>query len=153
MKAQPAMNNPSMPKNHWYIGCASSRLDREPRAVLLLGEPLVLYRDREGKPHALEDRCCHRGVQLSLGTLTPEGCLACRYHGWQYDGSGRCVHVPSLPAGTPVPEGFRVRSFACVEQDHYVWVWMGDGAPNEGEQWRINFSRVEWQIATIASLS
>ena len=39
------------------------------------------------------------------------------------------MHVPSLPAGTPVPEGFRVRSFACVEQDHYVWVWMGDGAP------------------------
>lgn len=120
-----------MLQDHWYIACASSQLDNEPRAVTLLDEPIVVYRNREGQPCALEDRCCHRGVQLSLGTLTAEGCIACRYHGWQYDGTGRCVHVPSLCAGTPVPQGFRVRSFPCVEQDHYVWVWMGASEPTE----------------------
>lgn len=120
----------SMLKNYWYVGCASSQLDNEPRAALLHDEPIVLFRDREGRPCALEDRCCHRGVQLSLGSLTAEGCIACRYHGWQYDRSGRCVHVPSLCSGAPVPAGFKVRSFPCIEQDHYVWVWMGDGPPS-----------------------
>ena len=91
-------------KNAWFAACPSSRLAaKEPRAVSLLGEPLVVYRDADGKPHALEDRCCHRGVQLSLGRITKQGHLACGYHGWEYDGSGRCVHVPSLCSGTPVP--------------------------------------------------
>ncbi|MET0382715.1 MAG: aromatic ring-hydroxylating dioxygenase subunit alpha [Burkholderiaceae bacterium] len=115
--------------DHWYIACASSQLDNEPRSTLVLEHPIALYRTREGKPCALEDRCCHRGVQLSLGTLTGDGTLACRYHGWQYDETGRCVHVPSLCSGANVPAGFRVRAYPCVEQDHYVWVWMGDGAP------------------------
>lgn len=117
--------------NAWFIACPSSRLgEREPRAVTLLDQPLVVYRDAQGKPHALEDRCCHRGVQLSLGRVTKEGHIACGYHGWEYDGTGRCVHVPSLCAGTPVPKGFLVRGFPCVEQDFYVWVWMGEGAPD-----------------------
>ena len=118
-----------MLNDHWTIACASSQLDNEPRAVTMFGEPLVVYRKRDGKPAALEDRCCHRGVQLSLGSVTDGGHLACRYHGWQYDDTGRCVHVPSLCSGARVPDGFRVRSFPCVEQDHYVWVWMGAGAP------------------------
>jgi phenylpropionate dioxygenase-like ring-hydroxylating dioxygenase large terminal subunit len=118
-------------KNAWFVACPSSRLgDKEPRSVTLLGEPLVVYRDASGKPQALEDRCCHRGVQLSLGRITQEGHLACGYHGWEYDGTGRCVHVPSLCAGTPVPKGFLVRSFPCVEQDFYIWVWMGGGTPD-----------------------
>lgn len=115
--------------DHWHVACASSQLDNEPRATLLFEQPIALFRDRDGKPHALEDRCCHRGVQLSLGSVTDDGRVACRYHGWQYDGTGRCVHVPSLCGTTPVPAGFRVRSYPCVEQDHYVWVWMGEGEP------------------------
>jgi phenylpropionate dioxygenase-like ring-hydroxylating dioxygenase large terminal subunit len=57
----------------------------------------VLFRDDAGKPHALLNRCCHRGVQLSLGKVV-DGAIACRYHGWRYDGSGRCIHIPSLTA-------------------------------------------------------
>ena len=121
-----------MLNNHWYIACASSQLDASPRAFTLLGEPLVAYRGVDGVPAVLEDRCCHRGVQLSLGSVTPEGRIACRYHGWEYDASGRCQHVPSLCAGSRVPDGFRVRSRPCVEQDHYVWAWMGEEPPPAG---------------------
>ncbi len=118
-------------KNAWFIALPSSRLaEKAPHSVTLLGESLVVYRDAQGKPQALEDRCCHRGVQLSLGRITTEGNIACGYHGWEYDGTGRCVHVPSLCSGTPVPKGFLVRSYACVEQGLYVWVWMGDGPPD-----------------------
>jgi phenylpropionate dioxygenase-like ring-hydroxylating dioxygenase large terminal subunit len=116
-------------KNHWFIACASSQLAADPKRVELLNEPIVVWRDAHGRAHALEDRCCHRGVELSLGCVK-QGHLACRYHGWEYNGAGRCVHVPSLPAGTPVPQGFQVRAFQCVEQDLYVWVWMGAGPPD-----------------------
>jgi nitrite reductase/ring-hydroxylating ferredoxin subunit len=118
----------SMLKNYWYVACASSQLAQQPRAVTVMDESIVLFRDAAKMPRALDDRCCHRGVQLSIGKVV-DGNIACTYHGWRYDGSGRCVHVPSLCEGTPIPDGFRVRHYPCVEQDHYVWVWLGGPEP------------------------
>jgi phenylpropionate dioxygenase-like ring-hydroxylating dioxygenase large terminal subunit len=65
---------------------------------------------------------------LSLGTIT-EGALACGYHGWRYDGSGQCVHIPSLVSGQRIAKGCEVPSFPTVEQEGNVWVWVGDRAP------------------------
>ena len=111
-------------RRYWYIGCPSSRLQDKPLAIRLFDLDLVLFRGASRVPHALLDRCCHRGVQLSLGRVE-EGQLACRYHGWRYDGSGRCVLIPSMVAGRLVPDEMRVQSFPCVEQDGYVWIWSG----------------------------
>lgn len=112
-------------RNYWYIACASSRLDKKPLASRVLDQDLVVFRDATGQVQALLDRCCHRGTRLSLGRLNA-GSLACGYHGWRYDGTGRCVHIPSLAADRAIPAGIAVPSFACQEQDGYVWVWMGD---------------------------
>jgi|KBSMisStaDraftv2_1062788.scaffolds.fasta_scaffold93473_2 phenylpropionate dioxygenase-like ring-hydroxylating dioxygenase large terminal subunit len=117
-----------MLKDYWYTACASSQLSETPMARLMLEENIVLFRDATGTARALIDRCCHRGVKLSLGKVKG-GVLACGYHGWQFDGTGKCVHIPSLCDGAKVPTRFEVRSFPCVEQDHYVWIWMGSGAP------------------------
>ncbi|WP_185732392.1 Rieske 2Fe-2S domain-containing protein [Burkholderia sp. Bp8963] len=122
--------------NHWYIGSPSSQLGSAPIATRIFDEPIALYRDRDGRAFALEDRCCHRGVQLSKGCVTDSGRIACAYHGWEYDGDGRCAHVPSFVAGTRIPDGFKVKSYPVREQDHYVWIWMGDRAP-EGAPPRI----------------
>jgi phenylpropionate dioxygenase-like ring-hydroxylating dioxygenase large terminal subunit len=116
-------------QEYWYVACASSRLQADPKAVRVLDKDIVLFRDSEGTPRALLNRCCHRGVKLSLGRIT-NGNLACGYHGWQYNGSGKCVHVPSLPESSPVPEHFCVPAFKCVEQDGYIWVWTGKGEPD-----------------------
>lgn len=134
-----------MLRNHWYIACASSRLEAGPRPARVCDQELVLFRDAEGAPRALLDRCCHRGVRLSRGRVCA-GKIACGYHGWQYDGSGQCVHIPSLLEGKRIPRGFEVPSFPCVEQDTYIWVWIGDCAPSperpepipelEGHGWR-----------------
>lgn len=117
-----------MLRNGWYPACASSRLAARPVASRVLDQDIVLFRDEAGVAHALLDRCCHRGVKLSLGKCT-RGCVACPYHGWEYEGGGSCVHVPSLAAGQEIPKSFAVRSFPCNEQDSYVWVWMGGSAP------------------------
>lgn len=116
-------------KNYWYIACPSSQLGDKPAPTRIMGEAIALYRDNEGVAIALEDRCCHRGVELSKGRVTAQGMLACTYHGWEYDCTGRCTHVPSLPQGTRIPIKFEVKSYPACEQDHYVWVWMGDGQP------------------------
>lgn len=111
--------------DHWYIACASSRLAAKPRPVRVLDLDLVLFRDGAGQACALLDRCCHRGVQLSLGQVT-EGALACGYHGWRYDGAGKCVYIPSLCSDQRIPKGHEVPAFPCIEQDGYVWVWPGE---------------------------
>jgi phenylpropionate dioxygenase-like ring-hydroxylating dioxygenase large terminal subunit len=116
-----------MLRHYWYIACASSRLRAAPRAVRVLDADLVLFRDGDGAPMAVRDRCCHRGARLSLGRVV-DGSLACRYHGWRYDGSGRCIHIPSLTTGEAIPDGACVEGYRCHEQQGYIWVWMGKSA-------------------------
>ena len=114
--------------NAWYIGCASLRLKEKPLAAVILDKNLVLFRDQQGKANALQDRCCHRGMKLSQGKIE-NGNLQCSFHGWQFDGAGKCAHVPSLTSGKEVSGQFKVDSYTCVEKDGYVWIWMGDAAP------------------------
>lgn len=67
-----------------------------PLRVRVAGTALALFRDAHGAPAAVLDRCPHRGVALSLGTVT-QGCLQCPFHGWRFDHAGRCTHVPWNP--------------------------------------------------------
>jgi len=113
-------------REYWYVACASSQLGDAPRAVRVLDRDIVVFRGDGRRPRALADRCCHRGVKLSLGRVT-RGELACGYHGWRYGGGGECVHIPSLAGGRRIPERCGVPAFPCAEQDGYVWVWLGEG--------------------------
>jgi|HubBroStandDraft_1064217.scaffolds.fasta_scaffold05042_7 nitrite reductase/ring-hydroxylating ferredoxin subunit len=133
-----------MIRDAWHIACATAQLGTTPRATRVLDEDLVVFRDAEGKPRVLLDRCCHRGAKLSLGKVT-DGNLACGYHGWQYDGAGSCVHIPSFTRERRIPPSFTVPSFPCYEQESYVWVWMGKGAPKPERPLPIpGFDRSAW---------
>ena len=105
----------------WYVVCESSELGDGPLARELLGIPLVLFRDTAGKPGCLLDRCPHRNVPLSLGRIAEGGRLECRYHGWQFETSGRCAHVPGLLEGEARER--RAPSAAVREAHGFVWVW------------------------------
>jgi len=108
----------------WFIVAQSHELGRAPMPTMLMGMPLVLFRDGEGKAGALLDRCPHRNVPLSLGSIE-EGQLQCPYHGWRLDREGRCKHVPSLcsEARAADEKGRRAPSFPVIEQDGFVWVY------------------------------
>ena len=81
--------------SQWFIVAMSRELKKKPLARMLMGIPLVLFRDGEGKPGALLDRCPHRNVPLSLGRVAPEsGQLECAYHGWRFDRGGACRFIP-----------------------------------------------------------
>lgn len=107
--------------NYWYIACQSKELRSKPLARTVLGIPLVLFRNADGKASALLDRCPHRNMVLSLGRVV-DGCLECSYHGWRFDGSGACQAIPGL-CGVPESNRKRVSIYSVVEQDGFVWVF------------------------------
>jgi phenylpropionate dioxygenase-like ring-hydroxylating dioxygenase large terminal subunit len=96
--------------------------------VQVLDVELALFRDNAGNPCALLDRCPHRSVPLSMGAMVGAA-VECPYHGWRFDGSGACVHIPSLTTGKNIPKGCAVPAFECTERDGYIWVWMGSAPP------------------------
>jgi nitrite reductase/ring-hydroxylating ferredoxin subunit len=116
--------------NYWYPACASSQLPSdEPRPTRIFDRKIVLFRDGDGQPQAIEDQCCHQGAELSLGTVA-DGCVVCPYHGWRYNGSGRCVLVPSRTANSKDQRTFTIESFKCLEAHGYIFVWMGSAVPS-----------------------
>lgn len=112
----------------WYILATSESIDRTPRAVTLLGMPIVLFRDGAGAVGALLDRCPHRNVPLSLGKVLGST-LQCMYHGWEFDRSGVCCNVPGL-VDNAAATGRRAQAFAVREEQGFVWVYAApDGEP------------------------
>ncbi len=107
-------------RRFWYPVMPLAKLVGGAQAFLLLGQPLVLWLDQKGDPQAVEDRCCHRTAQLSLGHVQGDA-IQCPYHGWQFDGSGVCIKVPQLDSGL-IPKSYRVQSFGCAARYGYVWV-------------------------------
>ena len=129
-------------RDYWYVACRSPELTtKKPLARTILGLNLVLFRDGQGKPAALRDRCLHRNARLSAGD-TFDGKLGCPYHGWVYDSSGACVEIPSLgPAQAGLDEhGLqrrpsdvgKVRSFPVQEQDGLVWITSAPSSTDRG---------------------
>ena len=111
----------------WYVAARSAEVTRRPLARTLLDEPVVLYRREDGAAVALEDRCCHRHLPLSMGRLEGDR-LRCGYHGLLFAPDGRCVEIPGQES---VPPQARVRAYPLVERYRWVWIWMG--APERAE--------------------
>jgi phenylpropionate dioxygenase-like ring-hydroxylating dioxygenase large terminal subunit len=110
--------------NYWHPIARSDEVTHQPRSYRLLGDQLVAFRDRDGVA-AFKDLCIHRGTALSLGEIT-DGRLTCPYHGWQYDRTGACVHIPSLPPGASIPRKARAIVYQAVERYGLVWVAMDE---------------------------
>ncbi|WP_406314404.1 Rieske 2Fe-2S domain-containing protein [Streptomyces sp. NBC_00118] len=111
--------------DYWYP-VAVSRAVRKERtfAAVFAGERIALYRGRSGSVHALEDRCAHRQVPLSLGVVEGD-VLRCCYHAWAYRGNGRISQIPYLPKGCERPPR-GVRSYPVREAFGLVFVFPGD---------------------------
>ena len=109
-------------RKFWHAVLPLSVLaDGRPHAFTLLGEPIVLFVDRDGQPAALKDRCCHRTAKLSVGRSV-DGALECGYHGWTYDRDGRVIRIPQYPPGRPIPAEYCTPAYRCVARYGYAWV-------------------------------
>src|SRR5688572_9536299 len=101
-------------RRYWHPVAAAEQLEDNPvRAVRLMGEDLVLYKDLSGQYGLLERHCAHRRADLSYGFVEQHG-LRCNYHGWSYDGTGACVEQPFEETANPATrakERIRVKAY------------------------------------------
>ena len=117
--------------NFWYPACFSTELTDKPRKQKMLGLNFALFRDADGKAKCLSNTCIHRGGSLACqGEAAPgkvvDGNIQCPYHGWQFDGDGDCVKIPSQEADTPIPEKARIDAYPTQEKYGIVFVFLGD---------------------------
>jgi phenylpropionate dioxygenase-like ring-hydroxylating dioxygenase large terminal subunit len=105
---------------YWHPVAVAAEVDDRPRRATLLGQHLAVFRTADGV-RVFKDLCIHRGAALSLGTVR-DGRIVCAYHGWEYDGSGRCVRIPALPSGHSIPARARAIPYRVEERYGLVWV-------------------------------
>ena len=120
-------------RNAWYVAAWETEIGNAPLARTILNEPVVMFRTPDGIA-ALEDRCCHRALPLSMGKVVGDK-IQCGYHGLEFDGSGACVRVPGQ---SKVPPGAEVRAYPVLQKYGWVWIWTGDPAkadPNHIPDW------------------
>jgi phenylpropionate dioxygenase-like ring-hydroxylating dioxygenase large terminal subunit len=119
-------------RRFWHPVCTEAELSESRRGdgallgVRLLGEQLVVA-EADGELIVLRDRCLHRSTRLSIGWVCG-ATVQCAYHGWRWDGSGRCVEIPSMPDG-PIPGRARIDAFEVQRAHGLVWVRLESGWP------------------------
>ena len=130
-------------RNAWYMAGWSRDFAQELTPLRVLGEDIVLYRDGDGVPAALEDACPHRKLPLSKGRLIGNA-VECGYHGLTFDGSGACVRAPTQE--NMIPKNAKVHSYPVVDRYDILWIWMG--APEAADPAKIcpipNFDNPSW---------
>ncbi|RMF36823.1 MAG: aromatic ring-hydroxylating dioxygenase subunit alpha [Alphaproteobacteria bacterium] len=109
-------------RNAWYVAGFASEFGEDLRRVTILEEHLVMFRASDGRVVALEDRCPHRLLPLSMGRRIGDT-VQCGYHGMTFDTAGRCVRVPGQEN---LPAAAFVDAYPVHERHGIVWVWMGE---------------------------
>jgi 5,5'-dehydrodivanillate O-demethylase len=116
-------------RRYWQPICFAKELtDEKPlKRVRLLAEDLVLFRNPQGEHGLLGEHCSHRGTSLYYGFVEEAG-LRCPYHGWLYDGGGKCTEQPFEPAESLMKHTIRHPAYPVEELGGLLWTYMGPPA-------------------------
>ena len=101
---------------------------RPVKAVRLMGQNFVLFRDEKGELGMLDRDCPHRGADLAFGRLEHGG-LRCPFHGWLFDAKGNCLETPAEPAGSKLCSRIKQAAYPVVERSGIVFAYIGVGEP------------------------
>ena len=114
-------NNPAVVTQSWYMAAPAREIGRgRARSYDLLGRRIALYRDRDGRVHALDARCAHLGADLGMGQVVGNE-LQCPFHHWRYGPDGACRHARGL-AQVPARS---VRAYPTIERWGLIWIFNG----------------------------
>lgn len=115
-------------RRYWHPIAAATEFDERPtKAVRLMGEDLVLYRDLSGTYGLIERHCQHRRADLSYGFVEKCG-LRCSYHGWLYDETGQCTEQPYEDIANPradFKKKIRATAYRVAEKGGLIWAYLG----------------------------
>jgi phenylpropionate dioxygenase-like ring-hydroxylating dioxygenase large terminal subunit len=101
---------------------------RPVKAVRVLGQDLVLFKDASGDFGLLDRDCPHRGADLSFGRREPleqGGGLRCPFHGWKFAANGQCLETPAEPASNRMCDRVKQRSYPLIEKAGILFGWFG----------------------------
>ncbi len=97
---------------------------RPVKAVRLLGQDLVLFKNAQGQFGLLDRDCPHRGADLAFGRNEGDG-LRCPFHGWKFDVTGQCLETPAEPQGSVLCTRIKQRNYPVQERSGILFAWMG----------------------------
>jgi phthalate 4,5-dioxygenase len=119
-------------RRYWQPAALADELngERSIKAIRLLGEDLVIYRDDKGRYGLLGRSCPHRGTDLAYGRLE-DGGLRCAFHGWLLDAAGKCLETPAEPDGSNLCRNIQHKAYPVAERNGILFAYMGEGAPPE----------------------
>jgi len=132
------------PLNRWWPVVASWMVTDTPLGLTRLGEKIVLWRDKDGSVHCVEDRCPHRGARLSMGWNLGDR-IACWYHGVEVGGDGVVKDVPAVGECPLVGEKC-IKSYPVFEHMGGIFAWFGDELHEEAGEFAMpeEFVSDEW---------
>ena len=113
-------------RQYWLpFAVARELTDENPtRFVRLLGEDLVLFRDKSGNVGLIGDHCSHRGASLLYGRVEERG-IACAYHGWLFNAQGHCLETPAEPADSLLRLTVRHKAYPVQRFLDLYWAYLG----------------------------
>ena len=111
-------------RRFWMPVAMCEQVTKHPLLVKVLGEELVLFRDRSGRLGLLHKHCSHRRASLEYGILAERG-IRCCYHGWLFDIDGTILEVPGEPQGSPIPHRLRHGAYPVRELAGLVFAYLG----------------------------
>ncbi|MCY9695462.1 aromatic ring-hydroxylating dioxygenase subunit alpha [Paenibacillus alginolyticus] len=112
-------------RRYWFPIAASSELTKSgTKKVKILGEDLVLYRDKSEKLGLVQERCPHRGVSLVYGIPEEDG-IRCQYHGWCFNHQGACTEQPNEPEHSTFKDRINISAYHTEELGGLIFAYMG----------------------------
>ena len=111
-------------RRFWQPIIRSSELTDLPQRLRILGEDLVVFRDKRGAIGLLELYCPHRGTSLEFGLIGEKG-IRCCYHGWLFDVDGTILETPGEPADSTLKERLFHGAYPVHEHEGLVFAYMG----------------------------
>jgi phenylpropionate dioxygenase-like ring-hydroxylating dioxygenase large terminal subunit len=111
-------------RRYWIVVSAMRDLHDIPKAIKILGEDLVLFRDQAGKIGLIGAHCPHRGASLEYGDIECGG-IRCPYHGWLFDVRGQCLEMPAEPKGSKFAQKVKHLSYSVREQGGLLFAYLG----------------------------
>ena len=115
-------------RHYWHPVALADELpqERPAKAVRVLGQDFVLFRDERGRHGLLDRDCPHRGADLAYGRLE-DGGLRCLFHGWLFDVDGKCLETPAEPEGSVLCQRVRQRSYPVMVKNGIIFAYLGEG--------------------------
>ena len=113
-------------RRYWHPVAVAGELSEEKpiKRVKILGEKLALFRDKQGRYGLVGEQCPHRNASLAYGRVEADG-IRCPYHGWKFDGRGRCLEQPAEPPDSTFKDRVRHKAYPVQKLAGLLFTYMG----------------------------